>query len=119
MPGNLSGWSDIFVRDRLTEKTEQISVASDGTQADSHSYRPSISAQGRYIAFASDATNLVSSDTNAKCDIFVHDCQTGITERISIASDGTEANDESYEPSISADGRFVAFDSYASKSRSR
>ena len=74
---------------------------------------PSISAEGRYVAFASLATDLVPGDSNELCDVFVHDQQTGQTTRISVASDGRQGNGDSIEPSISADGRYVAFESRA------
>lgn len=94
--------------------TEQVSVASDGTKGNAHSHNQAITPDGRFVAFVSTASNLVPGDTNAKNDIFVHDRTTGITERISVASDGTQADNRSYGASISADGRYVAFDSYAS-----
>ena len=94
--------------------TERVSVASDGTQGDGGSDDPSASANGRYVAFQSLSDNLVSADTNYCKDVFVHDCETGQTTRVSVASDGTQGNDDSEFPSISADGRYVAFDSLAS-----
>jgi Tol biopolymer transport system component len=113
--GDTNAAGDIFVNDLQTGTTKRISVASDGTQGNDGSYFPSISADGRYVAFYSDASNLVSSDTNAAGDIFVNDLQTGTTKRISIASDGTQGNNRSsYTSSISADGRYVAFYSNAS-----
>jgi Tol biopolymer transport system component len=112
--GDTNNFRDIFVHDRQTGQTTRVSVASDGTQSNQHSYNPSISADGRYVAFESEATNLVSGDTNNHRDIFVHDRQTGQTTRVSVASDGTQANDFSSNPSISADGRYVAFMSWAS-----
>jgi PKD repeat protein len=109
-----SGW-DVFLHDRQTGQTTRVSVASDGTQADGDSGLPFISADGRYVAFWSSASNLVSEDTNGYPDIFVHDRQTGQTTRVSVASDGTQANsDTTGYPSISADGRYVAFHSAAS-----
>src|SRR5207253_854957 len=109
---------DVFVHDRLTGVTERVSVASDGTQGDDFSQVPSISAAGRFVAFRSFASNLVSGDTNGRDDIFVHDRLTGATDRVSVASDGTQGNDDASEPnslpSISADGRFVAFATHAS-----
>ena len=93
--------------------TTRVSVASDGTQANDHSVNPSMSADGRYVAFESEATNLVSGDTNGEQDIFVHDRQTGVTMRVSVASDGTQTYAFSSDPSISADGRYVAFGSEA------
>lgn len=91
-------------------------MASNGTQGDgsSPSLYSSISDDGRFIAFHSFARNLVDNDTNYESDIFVHDQQTGETVRVSVASDGTEGNGRSWDKSISADGRFVAFSSNAS-----
>src|SRR6185295_11966609 len=68
-----------------------------------------LSADGRYIAFASGATNLVSGDTNSHYDIFVHDRITGETRRVSVASDGTEGGDDHNSANLSADGRYVTF----------
>ncbi len=116
VPDDTNGRSDIFVHDRQTNTTERVSVASDGTQGIFESYNPSISADGRFVAFQSDSSNLVPDDTNGQYDIFVHDRQTHITERVSVASDGTEGNRQSmmYNSSISADGRFVVFASKSS-----
>ncbi len=97
-----------------TGTTERVSVASDGTQGNSESFWSSISADGRYVAFHSDATNLVSGDTNGDVDVLVHDRQTGQTTRISVASDGSQGNGDSGYAFISADGRYVAFTSDAS-----
>jgi Tol biopolymer transport system component len=74
---------------------------------------PSISADGRWVAFASNADNLIDGDTNQAADIFVYDRITEEFERVSISSDGVEANAISTRPEISADGRFVAFESLA------
>ena len=109
-----NGYEDIFVRDRLTSQTTRISVATNGTQGNNNSYSPSISADGRYVAFESHSSNLVSDDTNGYRDIFVRDRLTSQTTRISIASNGTQGDNFSEGPSISADGRFVAFESGAS-----
>ena len=106
--------NDVFVHDRQTATTTVVSVASDGTAAVNNSDNPSISAGGRYVAFDSFAPNLVSGDTNVTSDVFVHDRQTGTTTRVSVASDGNQANDRAVLPSISADGRYVAFESPAS-----
>ncbi len=94
--------------------TARVSVASDGTQGSGASRWPSISADGRYVAFTSTAANLVENDTNGKQDIFVHDRQTGTTVLVSRGHDGSPANGASDKPSISADGRYVAFESDAS-----
>jgi Tol biopolymer transport system component len=95
--------------------TELVSVASDGTQGNAESYAPSISADGRYVTFSSNASNLVEGDTNGNTDIFVHDRVTGVTQRVSVASDGAQGYDLDnwITSSISADGRYVAFKSGA------
>jgi len=114
VPGIPYGFVDVFVRDRLTGTTSRVSVASDGTQGTNGSSAPAISADGRFVAFNSFANNLVTGDTNGTFDIFVHDRLTGQTTRVSVASDTTEGNGSSQNPSISADGRFVSFESNAS-----
>ena len=78
--------------DRETDTIERVSVASDGTQANGIRTTPTISADGRYVAFHSDASNLVPGDTNGMTDVFVYDRQTDIIERVSVASDGTQGN---------------------------
>jgi Tol biopolymer transport system component len=113
VPEDSNNALDVFVHDRQTGITTRVSVASDGTQANNGSLNPSVSADGRYIAFSSSASNLVPGDTNGRRDVFVHDQQTGTTTRVSIASDGTQGNSDSNYPSISANGRYVAFDSFA------
>jgi Tol biopolymer transport system component len=114
VPGDTNGATDVFVRDRQTGVTTRASVDSAGTQADNVSENPSISGDGRYVVFSSYASNLVSGDTNRRSDIFLHDMRTGATSRLSTGSVGDQANSDSYSPVISADGQFVAFDSYAS-----
>lgn len=94
--------------------TRRVSVASDGTEGYSDSYWPSISADGRYVAFDTYASNLVGVDTNDNSDVFVHDLVTGLTMIVSINYEGTQENGGSYKPCISADGCYVAFVSYAS-----
>lgn len=104
---------DIFVYDRLTSQVERVSVDSAGQQADGYCRFPAISGDGRYVAFESAATNLVAGDTNGKLDVFVHDRLTHQTSRVSVDSGGGQANGNSQNASISADGRYVAFDSLA------
>ncbi len=111
--GDTNGHNDVFIHDRLTGQTERVSVASDGTQGDGLSWMPSVSGNGRYVAFVSTANNLVPGDVVAY-EVFVHDRHNGTTERVSVASDGTQANSASERPSISANGSYVAFQSYAS-----
>ena len=105
---------DIFVHDRQTGSTELVAVASDSSPANRSSFSPDISADGRYVVFSTEADNLATSVTTEFEDIFVHDRQTGATEHVSVASDGTGGNGDSITPSISADGRYVAFTSFAS-----
>lgn len=97
--------------------TERVSVASDGTEGDLFSEAPTggalVSADGRFVAFESDAENLVPADTNNSTDVFVRDRSTGLTERVSVSSSGAEATGGGHSPAISADGRFVAFVSTA------
>src|SRR5437867_8922188 len=107
------GAAAVVVHDRQTGTTERVSVASDGTEGNAASAGATLSADGRFVAFHSAATNLVAGDMNGTNDVFVHDRQTGITERVSVASDGTQGNNASSYPAFSADGRFVAFDSDA------
>lgn len=112
--GDTNGTGDAFVRDRLTGETTRVSIASDGTQSNGQSGDGDISADGRFVAFPSDATNLVAGDTNEFADIFLHDRLTRKTTLVSVTSAGTQAGINSYGASISADGRFVGFTSYAS-----
>ncbi len=112
--GDTNGTQDIFVHDRQTATTSRVSVSSSGIQGNNLSETPSISSDGRFVAFASHASNLVSGDNNGNQDIFVHDRQTGTTSRVSVDSSGSEGNNRSEFPSISSDGRFVAFHSIAS-----
>ena len=107
--GDTNSATDVFVRDRLTGATQRVSVSSTGAQADGASELPTISADGRYVAFRSLADNLVSGDTNGTWDIFVHDRATGITERVSVSSSGGQGTGTSRDPRVSADGRYVAF----------
>src|SRR5262249_56970542 len=89
--------------------TELVSVDGAGKQSDADSDAASISGDGRFVAFASRASNLVAGDTNQSTDVFVRDRETGATERVSVDSQGVQAADGGAGPAISADGRFVAF----------
>ena len=114
VPNDANGSTDIFVRDRNIGVTTRVSVSSAGVQGNGDSKWPSISADGRFITFASSANNLVDGDTNGSSDVFVHDRDTGKTVRVSIASNGTQANSWSSYPTLSGSGRFVSFTSAAS-----
>ena len=116
--GDTNGVRDVFVRDLTAGTTERVSVSSSGAQANRASHAsggaPALSSDGQIVAFYSDATNLVDNDSNGQTDVFVRVRGSNTTELISIAFDGTPANGPSLNPSISADGRFVAFQSQAS-----
>ena len=111
--GDSNAKTDIFLRDTDTGINSRVSVSAAGTEGNDHSYNAAISDDGRYVAFESRASNLVPGDTNGVWDIFVYDTNTAMTSRVSVSSAGTEANGTSYKPAISADGRYVAFESVA------
>jgi Tol biopolymer transport system component len=112
--GDTNFQRDIFVRDVAVGITARVSVATGGQQASGISRWPTLSGDGRLVAFASTAPDLVPGDTNAASDVFVHDRQTGETTRISLGAGAVEGNGSSSEPWISSDGRYVAFSSDAS-----
>jgi hypothetical protein len=114
LPKDTNGKDDIFVVDRTLGTIVRASVSSSGDQASGDSTKPSISGDGRYVVFLSTATNLVSGDANARKDVFLHDMQTGQTTLVSVATNGAQANAASYNPQISADGRFIAYETSAS-----
>lgn len=113
VPEDTNRQRDIFVHDRETGETTRISVNSQGAQANNFSQAARLSEDGRYVGFESLASNLVPSDTNGVIDVFVHDRQTKRTTRVSVASDGAQANSLSVNPSMSADGRQITFESFA------
>ena len=113
VPNDTNGVSDIFIYDRVSRKTRRVSVSSAEAQANGASFTPAVSADGRFVVFQSDATNLVGGDTNAVRDIFIRDRSAGTTRRMSVSSAGAQADGESLSPSISADGEHVAFTSSA------
>jgi Tol biopolymer transport system component len=118
VPGGVPGSFDTYVRDFASGVTRRVSVASDGTPAVGSRQYPNtfgdvtnldLSADGRFVAYTSSAANLVAGDTNGTWDVFVHDLATATTERVSVATGGGELPDGGVSPSISADGRYVAF----------
>jgi parallel beta-helix repeat protein len=112
--GDTNGKGDIFVRDRTAGTTEIVSRPTGGTpEANDTSFAPSISGDGRYVAFDSLATNLVAEDTNTNYDVFLRDRTTGNTDRMSVSSDGMQGNSYSFEADISGNGNSVVFDSDA------
>ena len=92
---------------------ERVSVHSSGAESDANHTKSAISDNGRYVAFESDAADLVDGDINGFKDVFRHDRVTGDTTLVSVHTDGTQGNDHSTKASISDDGRYVAFLSYA------
>ena len=116
VPGDTNGRRDVFVRDLSAGTTTLVSVGMNGQPANNDSDGASISADGRFVAFGSLASNLVPGDTNSFSDVFVRDLQSGTTTRISIPLGGGQANGHSAFGSaamISANGRYVAFSSTA------
>lgn len=112
-PGDANGLADIVVRDLAAGTTSLASVSSAGVQADGLPGDCSISSDGRLVAFDSAAANLVAGDGNGQADVFLHDRLTGATLRVSVASDGSQADGESRNPALSLDGQHVAFESTA------
>jgi Tol biopolymer transport system component len=104
---------DIFVRDVKARQTTRVSVSSTGAAANAHSTSPSISANGRFVAYVSRASNLVAGDNRSTTDVFVHDRASATTTRVSTAIGGGNAHGDSSVPAISAGGRYVAFQSLA------
>lgn len=116
--GDTNGFADVFLRDTMLGTTERVNLNGSAQSAGDDltllgslpvQYRPALSADGRYVAFVSRASDLVSGDTNGKFDVFLRDRLSGTTSRISVASDGTEGDGDSTSPAISADGRYLAF----------
>lgn len=105
---------NLYLRDRQQDATELVSVDSNGTPGNGDCFFFHISGNGRFVVFESDSSNLVLGDTNQKWDVFVRDRHAGITSRESLNSMQVEGDQGSFEPAISADGRFVAFSSIAS-----
>ena len=110
--GARGSW-DVFVRDRLTGRTERVSIGHAGTEGNHRASDPTISADGRFVAFVSHADNLVPGDNNTKNDIFVHDRDTGLTRLVSSTSAGGFPTGASFVPSIDAAGRVVTYGSNA------
>jgi len=112
--GDTNDLLDVFVHDLQTGTTSRVSVGPGGVQANAGCADPSISADGRFIAFESSANNLVAGETGTIADIFVHDRQTGTNSRVSVGPAGVQGNSTSLDASISADGQVVTFSSFAS-----
>lgn len=109
--GDMNAFCDIFVYDRIEDNITRVSVNSAGVEANAGSYYPSISGDGRYIAFYTTATNLANTAGLGNNDVYVHDQDTKKTTLISKSSSGTAGNGNSLYPSISDDGIYIAFSS--------
>ena len=107
--GDTNETTDVFLRDTVAGTTTLISVSSEGVQGNSFSFPVSLSEDGRYVVFESEADNLVEGDTNGVKDVFLHDTSSGETVLVSKSSDGMVGNGPSEGLRITADGRFVAF----------
>src|SRR6185295_2774815 len=114
VPGDTIGFQDVFVRDRRTGTTTLVSCEPGGAAANGNSGTPVISADGRYVAFTSQASNLVAGDSNGAVDVFVRDLAGGTTTIVSVSTGGAPANFGADSPAISADGRYIAFQSASS-----
>jgi PKD repeat protein len=111
--GDTNNQVDIFLRDRETDETIRMNLASDGSQANGGSCCATISSDGRLVTFTSEADNLVAGDTNGVADVFLHDRVAETTVRISRPSPGEEADAGSGAAAMDADGSFIAFESSA------
>ena len=115
VPADTNDRPDVFVHDRLTSVTSRVSVSSSGEGGNDSSGSPSISADGRFVAFDSTSDNFVSHDSNDAGDVFLHDRQLGVTTRVSVQSNGAQVQDSSWGPIISGDGNTVVFCSLSSE----
>src|SRR5262249_29873205 len=112
-PGDTNGKTDVFWHDRSTGETRRVSVNDDGVEAKGRSFAGGVSRDGRLVLFWSHATNLVGGDFNRVEDIFLHDTKLHTTTRLIAGGEGFEPNGSNRFPTMSEDGRFVAFDSFA------
>jgi Tol biopolymer transport system component len=111
--GDTNGASDIFLKDLNTKAVIRLSTAADGTQANGRSYDARFSADGHFVVFTSEASNLVADDTNGVSDVFLKDLTTGAITRLSTAANGAQTDFDSYTPLFSPDGHSVVFESDA------
>jgi Tol biopolymer transport system component len=113
LPGDTNDCINVYERDRITGANILVSVGTNGVEGNNLSTEPSVSGDGRYVAFTSFATNLLGGDANLSSDVFVRDMQEGLTTMVSVSTNGGFGNGSSYLPQISADGRYVLFCSAA------
>ena len=113
VPGDTNGACDIFVRDRRNQTIKRVSVTQTGAQSTGGGRDPAMSPNGRFVAFASDASDIVPRDTNGASDIFVRDLEKNTTSRVSLGAGFAQVDGGNYLPKISADGKKVVFGSWA------
>jgi hypothetical protein len=113
VPGDANGVTDVFKADALNRHVERPSVATDGTEGNGPSRNPDMDCCGGHIVFESDASNLVAADTNSRTDVFEHSQITKATLLVSAANNGGPADGDSTHPTISSDGKWIAFESTA------
>jgi Tol biopolymer transport system component len=113
LPNATNDWINVFEHDLITGANILVSVGTNGLEGNNLSTEPSVSADGRYVAFTSFATNLVAGDANLYSDVFVRDLEAGVTTLVSVGTNGGTGNNSSYLPQISSDGRYVLFCSAA------
>ncbi|WOH39431.1 thrombospondin type 3 repeat-containing protein [Thalassotalea fonticola] len=106
-------WADIYLYDRQDDVMELVSKNAAGVKGNGYSYTPSVSGDGGYVTFSSRSTNLDAADTDTREDIYVYDRQDDVLELVSKSTAGVKGNYDSNKPSISANGRYVAFSSFA------
>ncbi len=111
--GDSNGVADVFVRDLVAGTTTRVSVTAAGAQSSGSSAEPAISADGRYVAFVSSASDLVAGDSNDVADVFVRDVVAGTTTRVSVTAAGAQVTGASSAPALSPSGDWVAFASTA------
>lgn len=107
--GDTNKLEDVFVRDLQQKVTQRVSVSTTGQQANGASFAPAIAPKGQYVTFSSTASNLVAGDTNKLEDVFVRDLRQQVTQRVNVSDTNTQANNTSYQPSVSTGSRTVAF----------
>ncbi|WP_412751430.1 TolB family protein [Krasilnikovia sp. M28-CT-15] len=114
VPDDTNSRTDVYVRHLTRGTINRASLSSTGAQGDAASHSPVINDNGRYVAFSSEASNLVSGDTNGKTDVFVRDLLRKTTRRVSVSRAGLQGNAASTSPIITGNGRYVVFYSEAS-----
>jgi Tol biopolymer transport system component len=108
-----NGVRDVFIFDNLTSTVRRLNRSQQGAEANGASNTPALSGNGRYVAFSSEATNLILGDVNGFTDIFVVDTLTGAISLQSVTSAGAQGNGSSFRPSVSHTGRYIVFESSA------